>query len=378
MFRSLAVVGITGTIMVATAAVQAQQAATPPTTNTVLTNHMPNEERDRVMEEAMAKARKELEASQAEKRKQEAERKKAAEAEARKKAEEAAAKKKAEEIAKQEADRKKAEEKRLAEELAAKEKERDEKKQAEAKPATKTEDVKDLDKVKSESRETAKKSGDAPAKKDESSAAKKDEEPAEEKSVVKSVPTAAPGSNITVKTTMPEGDAARRAEQAAAARADREGRSGNSESQSARSAAPARTGSSASSGGSSDEVRIEGYVVGIVRGPSPHPRILVDAGAGGPLVPVQLSGDQSVPAPQSFVNVRGRHMTDPADGRVVVSARSISVKDNPGPTMAAPPAPDEPPFAGDPFLPPGAPVGMMPPPMPGPMMPPGPFVPPPF
>jgi hypothetical protein len=315
--RSLAHVALFATLAVSVGAVATAQTAAPAATTSTVKNHISDAERDRLMQEAMEKARVELEKAKAEREaadqvKQEREEfaKKQAEA-----AEKAAAEKKAE----QAAAAKKAEEERLAKELAEAEKKSSDK-------SRELEPIKNLDTVKADDSEKAKsdsseksetasaKSADKDtgsrtetAKKETAKKSTSDEKKSgsDEKSrtVIETVSTREPGSGITVKAALPVGDAEREKEQRAARQSADSGERGSE--------------------GSSGSQSFSGQVVGLMRSSSGQAKILLQA-EDSRMVQVMVDKDD-VPAPGSVVSVRGRAVGG-SGMSPVISATSIDIK----------------------------------------------------
>lgn len=388
MSRSLAWIGIL-TIAVAGATWKAMgdQEAAETTSGVVITNHLPDAERDRLMNEAMEKARKKLEAESGKKPdetytekkfNEETEKRKQAADENAKKAEAArkeVARKQAEEEkkkAKEEAAKRKAEEERLAKELAEAEKKASEAKKNDA-------EVKNLDTAE-KTRETSKSSDNSTSKKSDresnsgpvkkTESAKKTEESSkteskksEPETAIATVATNQPGARLTVKTTMPVGDDERRREMSEAQQSE------SSEGRRAR--------------GGSEDVSLEGQVVAIAPGPRPNRPNLVVTTEDRRTVQVEIpEGDNPIPGPGAIVTVRGQNVPGPG-GQPIVRARSISIKNEIAEPRRPEPVPPHvagavapiPPMPG-PMIPP---PGMLPPPVPmPPVIPAPPFAPPPF
>ncbi len=332
MSRSLAIVGILTIIGIAGSWTAVGQDATSQTAaGSAAKNHISDAERDRLMRKAMEDARLELEEQKAAKLAQEEQKdeiKKRADeaavlaAETRRKTElnesEQAAVKAAE--AKKAAADKKAEmaksviksadsEKKAAAEATAKV-------QAEAKS-----DVKNLDKVEAK---TPEKNTPKSAKNEKTVASSKesksksnegnsfysedsDSTAVPEKTIIETVSTKELGSGISVKTSMPIGDEERKAEQAAA-------RTNGGQMQ------PERSGAS----GNGERQSMSGQVVGMMRSSDGKPRILLNTDDSRMIQVILEDEDEDVPAPGSFVSIKGREIGG-ANGRPVIRAQSVSI-----------------------------------------------------
>lgn len=366
MFKTFAHVCILSSLALA-AGIGYGQAAAQPTTGTVK-NHISDGERDRLMQQAMEKARLELEKTRAE---TEARERLQAERAAQAKREAAAAKaaeekKRADEAARKQADaaaRKRAEEERLAAELAEAEKKSSEKARQQAADA-----VKDLDAEKAErpaekterakaTPEPKKAVPSKPESKPESESKTASKPAPAEKTVVESLPTRGQSAPITVKTTMPVGDEQRRAEQAAARRG---------EGTTARAADRPVAGASSSSGSTHTYT---GLIVGVMRSSSGEAKVLIQQ-EDGLTVQAVLANATKIPAPGTLVSVRGKTVGG-SDDSPVITANSLDVKSGRSVSSRVPevmPEP-EPALAPPPFMHPD-PVMMGPGPMMGPPMPP--------
>ncbi len=404
--RSLAVVGILTIVGVAgTWSAVGQDETGQTSQGVVVKNHMSDNERDRLMQEAMEKARLELEKKKAQEQAEQearaaAEKKKAEAAAARDAAAEAAGSKR--EAANAAAEQKAREEK-LAKDLAEAERKASEKvKESVTESASTSKDLDTLAPLKDEpvkktettakasedgksESKSAKKTASVTVEDKASEAEKRTEKPEKsekktasvareesatepEKAVIKTVSTKEPGSGISVKTSMPVGDAEREAQQRAAAA----GRAG--------------TGNEDRNG---REMTLTGQVVGMMRSDGGPPRILVNS-EDRRMVQVVLESDRSeVPAAGSHVSIRGREISG-GGSRMVLSAISVTIKSGqalprveeqmpevaaaPPPMGMMPPPPPvimggpPPPLIGGIGLPgpllPGMPGGMMPPPPP--------------
>jgi len=384
--RSLAFVGILSILgAVGTWTAVGQDSADQATT--VVKTHMSDAERDRLMQEAMDKARKELETQKA---KEASEATKAAEREKKKEEARLAAEAAAEKLARDKAAEsetaanRKAEEERMAKELAEKEKtSAADSSRNELKPLPAKNDTVDLDEVKKETAEkkpeaekksesarktvtTEKKlvvTEKAPEKKadivrDKSNIADKKSEKSE-KTVVEVLPTKEPGSNLTVKASASKDGEVKDAERDISFH---KRDSGPSES---------------ATGGNS--VTVSGSVIGLMQSTGRAPRILVRDERGA-MIQVVMENSEKIPAAGARVTVRGRSVGEGAGGRVI-SSSSVNIES--GTTMRSyesvaevrSPAP----VPGPAMMPPpplpmvGPPIGM-PPPMVigGPMLPPPP------
>lgn len=374
MFKSFAYVGLFATLAALNGVAFAQEANDP--TTTTVNNHISDAERDRLMQEAMEQARRDLEKSKAEREaRQTLETEQQTQASREAAAAKAAAEKDAARKRAEAAAAKKAEEERMAKELA-----EAEKKSSEKSRETKVEEVTNLDskpastptaKSESQSAKTSTASASSSSNKTSSNSRKSEPESSSDegsKVVVETVATRDPSTPITVKTAMPQGDAARQAEQQAARQSS--------------------SGSARSSGSSSSSNEFTGQVVGMMRSTSDKPRILVRTD-NHRMVQVVLDTSE-VPAPGSVVSFSGK--TIGGDGpNLVVSASRVSIKTGQAlePVPVAPVPPEVAMHPMDPYFPPPmmhdpmmAPHPMMPPPMPMPMAPmmPGPMMagPPPF
>lgn len=381
MSRSLAFVGILTIVGVAGTWSAIGQDNTGQTSQGVIVkNHMSDAERDRLMQEAMDQARRELEQEKAQ---QQAEQESQADAEKRK-AEAAAARERAAAAAEEEkrrasdaAVKQKAKEEQLAAELAEAEKQSSVKKAADAEQkAGEAYDLDTLQPLKSskapvkqaskpasepkESSAEARKPSTASEKKTpevaKSKAKPSEEQQAEpEKTVIQTVSTKQPGSGLSVKTNMPVGDGERKAEQqrAAAGYAD------------------SSTGSR-----NSRDANVSGVVVGLLRSSAGPPRILVNTEDRRMVQVVIEKSGADIPAAGAQVSISGREIGG-ADGRPVISASSVSIKSGQAmmqpevqtPQLAAAPVP-VPPLPRVMGPPPHI-MGHMPPP-PMPMLPGGP------
>jgi len=384
--RSLAFVGILSILgAVGTWTAVGQDSADQATT--VVKTHMSDAERDRLMQEAMDQARKELETKKA---KEASEATKAAEREKKKEEARLAAEAAAEKLAndkqteaKAAADRK-ADEERMARELAEREKASTaDSVKNELKPLPVKEDTVDLDEVKKETAEkkpepenksesgkktvTSEKklvvTEKAPEKKAEIDRNKSEDSDTKseksEKTVVEVLPTKEPGSNLTVK-----------------ASASKDGEVKDVErdiSFHKRDSGPSQSATG------SDSVTVSGSVIGMMRSTGRAPRILV-RDESGRMIQVVMEDSEKIPAAGARVTVRGRSVGEGAGGRVI-SSSSVNIES--GATLRTPESVAEArgsaPVPGPGMMPPppmpmlGPPVGM-PPPMVigGPMLPPPP------
>lgn len=323
MFRSLAIVGIlTILTLCGSHAVTAQTQPAAPTTSATV-NHMPDAERDRLMKEAMDKARAEMEA------KKEKERQAAAKAEeAEKKKHEANLARQAEqelvEKQKAEAARKKAEdEKREAAKTTPEPSAKTENMELKPLSTEKAEKPVDLDKVKTES---AAKVKEAPLKTESAPAPKKAE--TKEKPVVAAAKSAEQESD-TKKSPSP---AVRKTETAAAepkqhaevkAAGDRDSDkviNFYDHKESARGDSDSKpTASRADSG-----TAVKGQVVGIMPAFDGSQRILVRED-NGHMTQVLLDRGHSLPPPQSNVSVRGQVVSS-SGSQKVLQASSFQIE----------------------------------------------------